>query len=193
MNIVEDRGPERSTMDSLRIRELRMEQEMTLSQLAGQSGLSEGMISQVERGITDPSLETLRKISRVLNVPLFQLFDQDDADGSRVAVIRDGSQVQITSPATSITYLRLSAGYGQLEVLRGTVAPGGASSLEAWSHPAEECVVVISGLLEIEVQGESISLEPGDSCHFDSTLPHRLLNTSNEPAVFIIAVTPPSY
>ena len=57
-------------MDGLRIRELRTEQGMTLSQLASQSGLSEGMISQVERGITDPSLETLRKISRVLNLPL---------------------------------------------------------------------------------------------------------------------------
>ncbi|MGY2744945.1 cupin domain-containing protein [Arthrobacter sp. UYCu723] len=180
-------------MDGLRIRELRKEQGMTLAQLASQSGLSEGMISQVERGLTDPSLETLRKISRVLNLPLFQLFNQDDAAPSRLAVLRKGRQVQITSPATNITYLRQSAGYGQLEVLRGTLAPGGASSAEPWSHPAEECVVVISGLLEIEIQGERISLEPGDSCHFDSTLPHRLVNTSDEPTVFITAVTPPSY
>lgn len=179
-------------MDGLRIRELRTEQGMTLSQLASQSSLSEGTISQVERGLTDPSLETLRKISRVLNVPLFQLFNQDEAP-SRLTVLRKGSQVQITSPATSITYLRQSAGYGQLEVLRGTLAPGGASNVEPWSHPAEECVVVISGLLEIEIQGERISLESGDSCHFDSTLPHRLLNTSDEPTVFITAVTPPSY
>lgn len=180
-------------MDGLRIRELRTDQGMTLSQLASQTGLSEGMISQVERGITDPSLETLRRISRALDLPLFQLFNQDDAAASRLAVLRKGRQVQITSPATNITYLRQSSGRGQLEVLRGTLAPGGSSSAEPWSHPAEECVVVISGLLEIEIQGERISLEPGDSCHFDSTLPHRLLNISDEPTVFITAVTPPSY
>lgn len=180
-------------MDGLRIRALRMELGMTLTQLASETRLSEGMISQVERGITDPSLETLRKISRVLRVPLFQLFDQEDAAPGRATVLRKKDQVRISSPATSITYLRQSQGYGQLEVLRGTLAPGGASSMEPWSHPAEECVVVISGSLEIEIQDERIPLEPGDSCHFDSTLPHRLVNTSNKPTVFMTAVTPPSY
>lgn len=180
-------------MGGLRIRELRTGQGMTLSQLATRSSISEGMISQVERGITDPSLETLRRISRVLKVPLFQLFEQDDSGADRIAVIKKGDQVQITSPATKITYLRQTVGFGQLEVLRGTLEPGGSSSLEPWSHPAEECVVVISGQLEVEIQGERLHLDSGDSCHFDSTLPHRLVNTGDAPTVFITAVTPPSY
>ena len=179
-------------MEGFRIREVRVAQDMTLSHLASAAGVSSALISQVERGLVDPSLETLRKISRVLNVPLFELLDGDRPE-RLVAVVRREDQVRITSPRGDVSYARHSAGYGQLEMLRGTLQPGGVSHSEPWSHPAEECLVVMSGSIVAEIEGSRFVLAEGDSCHFDSNLPHRLLNESDEVAVFTIAVTPPSY
>ena len=165
---------------------------MTISDLALATEVSAALISQVERGRTDPSLETLRKISRVFDVPLFELFAQEP-EGGGVSVVRKDHQVRITSPTEDIIYSRHSAGNGQLEVLRGSLKPGGSSSAEPWSHPSEECVVVVEGSLVAEVQGKRYRLAEGDSCHFNSRLPHRLLNESNAMATFIVAATPPSY
>jgi len=179
-------------VNGFRIRELRAHRGMTISELALATEVSAGLISQVERGRTDPSLETLRKISRVLDVPLFELFEQEP-EGGGVAVVRKDHQVRISSPTADITYARHSAGHGQLEVLRGSLKPGGTSSAQPWSHPAEECIVVIEGALVAEVQGKRYSLAEGDSCHFNSKLPHRLVNEGDTIATFILAATPPSY
>jgi transcriptional regulator with XRE-family HTH domain len=174
-----------------RIRAVRQDRKLTVRQLAGTAGVSPALISQVERGITDPSLDSLRRIAQALSVPLFDFFQQPE-DGD-VAVIRADSRMQIRSPHGDLTYTRLSPGYSKVEVLEGMLEPGGCSSELPWSHPSEECAVVISGQLTVEVDGDRRELEPGDSCYFDSRLPHRYVNNSNTPMVFMLSVTPPSF
>lgn len=179
-------------METFRIRKLRLERGMTIAELAETAEVSTALISQVERGVTDPSLATLRQIAKVLAVPLFDLFDPDP-QGSSVTVIKRGEESTITSPNGDASYARKSVPHGQVEVLRGELRPGGVSHAEPWSHPAEECVVVVSGSLLVEVDGEGHRLAEGDSCYFNSRLPHRLVNDGEAPTVFLVAVTPPSY
>jgi transcriptional regulator with XRE-family HTH domain len=174
-----------------RIREIRSMHGLTLSSLAAATGLSTGLISQVERGVSDPSLETLRRISKVLAVPIFSLF-ADDAAGA-VAVVRKTRRMRVQSPGHEITYSRISPGRGKLEVLHGVLKPHSESAAEPWSHPSEECVVVLRGTLVVEVSGESYELLEGDSCYFDSNLPHRYRNARSKTAEFLISVTPPSF
>lgn len=178
-------------MSDLQIRALRQAKGMTLAQLASATQVSVGMLSQVERGITDPSLETLRQIARVFAVPLFELFS-GHVDVSTVAVTRKGERIEISSPAIQIKYGRLSAPGRNLEMLLGSLAPGGVSSPEVRGHQAEECVVVLKGILEIDFRESSIVLGPGDSAHYDSSIPHRMVNSGDEETEFLIAVTPPS-
>lgn len=173
------------------IRELRMARGMTVAQLAAAAGVSTGLVSQVERDLTDPSLETLRKIARALEVPLFDLFREPT--GAPAAVVTRDRRLRVQSPAGDVTYTRVSPGFGRLEVLEGRLLPGGSSAAQPWSHPSEECVLVVSGRLVVEVAGEEYVLDTGDSCYFSSSLPHRYVNASAEPANFIVAVTPPSY
>ncbi len=173
-----------------RLREIRAGRGMTLTALAEASNLSTGLISQVERGLNDPSLETLRKVSKVLDVPLFSLFRDDD---DPVVVVRRKRRMLVQSPSQDITYSRISAGNGLLEVIHGRLNPYSASSQEPWSHPSEECLVVLHGALCVEVAGVDYELCVGDSCSFDSTRPHRYKNHFDQPAEFMISITPPSY
>ena len=174
-----------------RIRRAREARGLSVRELATRSGLSAGLVSQVERGLTDPSLQTLRVIAKVLNTPLFDFFA--DSDPEDVAVVRADSRMSIRSPHGALTYERLSPGSGRLEMLAGVLQPGGSSSDDAWSHPSEECVVVTAGTLVVQVSGQDHQLGPGDSCYFDSRLPHRYVNTGRDEARFTLAITPPSY
>ncbi|QRP50499.1 helix-turn-helix domain-containing protein [Amycolatopsis sp. FDAARGOS 1241] len=173
-----------------RIRELRAARGLTVTELARRAEVSTGLISQVERELADPSLVTVRKIAKALDVPLFSLFEESETDD--VAVVRRHTRMQIQSPG-GILYSRISAGRGRLEVLQGTLAPGTASADEPWSHPSEECAVVIAGKLVVEVAATERALDVGDSCYFNSRLPHRYVNPHRKPAEFIISITPPSY
>ena len=175
-----------------RIRSLRTDRALTVRQLAAGAAVSPALISQVERGINDPSLDTLRRIAEVLQVPLFDLF-QAPSSGRGVEVVRAGERMEVGSPRGDLRYTRISAGFGNVEVLEGVLEPGGASSEEPWSHPAEECALVTEGRLVVEVHGQRHLLAAGDSVSFDSRLPHRYLNEEAARAVFVLSVTPPSY
>lgn len=173
-----------------RIRELRKAHKMTVRELATAAGVSTGLVSQVERGLTDPSLETLRRLSAALGLPLFDLFRQDEAE--EVALVRRERRIQVRSPQGGIEYTRVSAASARLEVLEGTLEPGGASSDARYSHPSEECVLLLSGSLVVEAGDGRYELGPGDSCTFDSRVPHRYVNEGDEAARFLVSVTPPS-
>ncbi|MBA6440631.1 helix-turn-helix domain-containing protein [Streptomyces asiaticus] len=174
-----------------RIREYRTLRGMTVRELADRAGVSTGLISQVERGVTDPSLETMRRIAEALDTPLFNLFQEGDQQ--TVAVIRRDDRYRISSPHHAITYTRASPGGARLEVLEGSLEPGAVSSDTPRSHPSEECVVVLTGRLTVQVGDQTHVLKAGDSCHFDSNIPHRFRNESRSTVRFMLSITPPSY
>lgn len=176
----------------LRVRRLRQAKGMKANELAAAAGISAPMLSQVERGLVDPSLETLRQIARVLSVPLFELFIVE-IDKEQMHVIRAGDETTLATPSGDMTYRRKSTAGMQLEVLEGELQPGGSSRTTVWSHEAEECIVVIRGSLVIETDRGRTALAEGDSCHFDSRIPHRFLNEAETVTEFMISVTPPSH
>ncbi|MCA4132519.1 helix-turn-helix domain-containing protein [Arthrobacter sp. M4] len=173
-----------------RIRELRRIRGLTLGQVAELAGLSVAMLSQVERGLSDPSLESLRRLAEALQVPLFDLFRGEGPEPA--TVIRHDQRRLVSSPNMHVTYSQLSRSGGKVEVLEATLEPGAASSESPRSHISEECLVVLDGSLVVEIDGRPYFLGTGDSCHFDSALPHRFLNPHPYKARFIVSVTPPS-
>ena len=174
-----------------RIRALRQERGLSVRQLAAEVGVSAATISQVERDINDPSLNTLRRIARALDTPIFDLFTVPGASAPRV--IRRDERILAHAAHGEIEYWRISPPGSKVEVLEGVLAPGTASSEEVWAHPAEECAVVLSGTLLLEVGDEVHELTVGDSASFDSRCPHRYVNPGTQTSQFIVSVTPPSY
>jgi len=173
-----------------RVRLLRKERGLSLRQLAEATGLSAALLSQVERGTTDPSLSTVRKLAVVLGADLPTLFAEDTPTGAHVS--RPGQRPLLSAGNGSMLYERLTPGRTDLEVLKGRLEPGQATSEEPWGHPSTECSVVLFGTLVAEVGGVRHELRSGESITFDSRLPHRYLNDSVEPAEYLMSCTPPN-
>ncbi|MDI6023401.1 XRE family transcriptional regulator [Leucobacter sp. UT-8R-CII-1-4] len=172
------------------LRDLRAEQGLSLRQLSAETGLSPTLLSQVERGIAEPSLKTLRALSSVLGEASSSLFAVENP--VLLHISRPGERSRISTPVGSIQYERLTPGNGNFEVLRGTLAPGAWSSETAWSHQAVECVFVDSGTLVIELATKTIEVQTGESVTFASQQAHRYGNNSSETVTFVLTVSPPT-
>lgn len=172
------------------LRDLRAQRKMSLRELASATGLSPTLLSQVERGISEPSLRTLRALSGVLGEASSSLFAAENP--VLLHVSRIGERSRISSPVGSIQYERLTPGNGNFEVLLGTLAPTAWSSESPWAHKAIECVYVNSGSLTVEVGAKSFELSLGEAMTFASQQPHRYGNTGDTDTTFILTVSPPT-
>jgi transcriptional regulator with XRE-family HTH domain len=193
----------------MRIRTARVKQKMRLADVAQRAGYSTSFLSQVERGIANPSVGALKHIADALAVPVMDIFFSDDATdaGSQTPAPAPGRDAQAISPTLitrerrkAITYPQSSIRYelvvphlqGALEVL-WIEAPPGASTGQAYSHDAEECVLVIEGSMEITIAGARYDLSEGDSMVFSGDAPHSWRNSGSGPVAIVWVTTPPSF
>lgn len=176
-------------MIGAQLKALRTRNGLSLRDLAAQSGLSATMLSQVERGVTEPSLATLRKLAGVFGESVVALFDSSPP---AVWISRPGSRSTLSGPRGLVRYERLTPGNGQLEVLRAVLPPGEATSEEAWGHPSTECAYVVAGTLAVEIGGVVHTVVAGESITFDSSQPHLYRNLTDVPVEYLVSVTPPS-
>ena len=173
-----------------RLRELRLSHKLTLRELARQAEVSPALLSQLENGVTEPSLSTLRKLATVFKSEVSGLFSEPDAP--MVHLSRPGERMRLTAPLGEISYERMTPGRGDLEVLGATMQPGSVSASEARGHESTECIVVLEGEVVVDIDGGRQVLVAEEALTFDSRLPHRFCNESNKVARYLLAVTPPT-
>lgn len=177
------------------IKDLRKASDVTLAQLSEATGLSQGYLSQIERGISSPSVKALHTISRALGVNISWFFrpttDAED-DLSDFIVRRDKRRMIRFESGITDELLSPNLARG-IELLRCTFPPGSASGKDPYEHRGEEAGFVVAGRMTIWLDGRRIELEAGDSFAFESTLPHRYANEGDEVAVIVWAISPPSY
>ncbi len=172
-----------------RLRERRRERGLTLKAVADAAGLSVGFISQIERGITVPSLSSLVSVSRVLDVNVGDfLTSQPQPDEDEVQT-RQSERPVFAVSESSVTYERISSSFPG-HILRSVIIhePPGHRS-EPIAHEGEEMMYVIEGTITFELDGERTILGPGDSMHFPSTRIHSTWNHSDSPATILWAGT----
>lgn len=166
------------------LRRLRKQKGMSLKVLAEVSGVSVGMISQVERGQANPSVRLLTALRRALNVSLQDLFGQtptsQDSE-TEVDFVRRGNNRPVIELGTLRKELLTPTDKRHLQIMIIHIEPGGESGGRALSYPAEKGGVVLSGSVILNVDDQSVELSEGDSFVFDSVRPHSLRNISNKP------------
>ncbi len=175
------------------IRALRKARGLTLSEIALKLGRSVGWVSQVERGLSVPSLGDLRAFAELFGVPISLFFSHDvPAESERGVVVRSGSRRTLGTSESGLVEELLSPDLGgSFEMLRSVFAPGAELKTEA-RRPTEEAGYVASGVFEIEIAGVWHRLGEGDSFRFEGK-PFRWRNPGTEPAVVIWLVSPPVY
>jgi transcriptional regulator with XRE-family HTH domain len=177
------------------MRSLRSARDMTLEELGEKTGLSVGFLSQVERGLSHPSVVALHDISRALGVNISWFFAEKDPGPKeeRDFIVRAARRRTLhyshgISDSLLTPYLD-----GQLELLLSRFPPGATSGEAPYTHMGEEGGLVLAGQLDLWIDGKRFRLSEGDSFTFKSTLPHRYRNPGTIETVVVWAITPPSY
>jgi transcriptional regulator with XRE-family HTH domain len=175
-----------------RIRSLRQARQVTLRELAERAGVTESFLSQVEREVTSPSIASVQRIARALELGIAELFVDEPPLGR---VVRRGDRRRIVYNGLNAVDEFLTAGRdGRLQVILTTLEPGGGTGDEAYTHESdEEVVIVLEGSLELWVGDEHHLLGDGDSIAYSSRQPHRNRNPGPGRAVILFCATPPSF
>lgn len=175
------------------IRAMRKSRGITLVDFAEMLDRSVGFVSQIERGISEPSISDLRKIAALFEVPISFFFGEaaSGTEDSRYIVRADERRKLGNTEGGLVEELLSPDLGGSFEMIRSEFAPG-AMLEEAQQRDTEEAGFVISGTFEIEISGAWYTLETGDSFRFSGE-PYRWRNTTTEPAILIWAVSPPVY
>lgn len=186
--------PERNDLDraamGARVRSLRQKLGLSSGELALQAGVSVGIISQIERGVANPSLRTLERIRIALNVPLTILLEGHVKPGSDPAFVRRRHErPRIVGAVSGLSKEILSP--PETEGLRFMIItlPPEARSKEVVLGPGQKSGLVLKGLIRLVVADEEARLAEGDSFQFDSTLPHQLINDTEATAEVLWIMT----
>lgn len=174
-----------------KIRQKRMERGLSLKSLAKAIGKTPSFLSQVERGLAEPSITSLRDIAQALGVPIFYFLLDDNSPSP---VVRRDQRKIMSFPGYQLTFELLSPSLNrEMEVIQGRLEPGGMTCQEPLSHPGEEATLVLTGQMEIQVGSDCHLLGEGDCIYYFASVPHKIVNVGTGELIFISAITPPSF
>lgn len=175
------------------LRALRKARGVTLSDMADALGRSVGWLSQVERNLSEPSITDLRHIAACLDVSVSMLFRHAAAPAHEAGfVVRKDARRTIGSSIAGLVEELLSPDLtDDFEMVHSTFLPH-SKIKEAVTRPTQEVGYIISGTLEVEINGYTHHLNPGDSFRVRGEA-FRWANPSDQPAVAIWVIAPPVY
>ena len=148
-----------------KIRKIRKSEGLTVSKLAESAGVSESYISQLERGLVDPSVSLLRRLAASLNVSIASFFD-DDGNAPIITRLEDREQANSADGKVSFSWISPEAENLRLEMVEVTIQPDAVLSAPANRHYV--CLFVTEGTLEIRYGDTSASLRQGDTIFIPS-------------------------
>ena len=174
-----------------RIRAKRQEKGLTIRELAEGAALTQGFLSQVERGLAEPSITSLRKLSHMLVVPIFYFLMDEQKEN---LIVRKEDRKIVRVGRGEVSFELLSPNLNKtIEMMIGRVKAGAVTCEEPLGHYGEENLLVAQGKMKIQIGEDFFDLQEGDSIYYLSTLPHKIWNEGDEELIFISAITPPVF
>lgn len=184
-----------------RLRAARNAKGVSLRSVAAAIGVSPSLLSQIENGKTNPSVDTLYALVQQLGLSVDAMLGitaadapdggiagRADAEPNSDTVVQTAADTPVIEMEHGVRWERLAVLPGQdAEALRVTYQPGASSSVEGrlMEHPGYEHLVLVSGELRVRLEDDEIVLHEGDSMAFDSRRPHLFVNTADRPALGI--------
>jgi transcriptional regulator with XRE-family HTH domain len=170
---------------------------LSLQDVAEKSGVSIGQLSQIERGLSSPSLKSLGAVCRALDMPMGWLFDgpaNDPTDDADTIVRARGRRSMDLGHKGMVKELLTPDAVPGIQMMRIVIQPGGSSGAEPYNNATgAKCGLVVLGTLGLEVAGRTFQLEPGDSFAFDATNMIRFWCAGDHACEVVWVVTPAVY
>ncbi len=190
--IIRDRGDYLDIEIGSKIRELRKAKNINIKELSEKTGVSTGLISQIERNMVIPSVASLWKIAKSLDVSIGYFFEEEGEKEN--PIVKRNQRKRIKTENTNATYELLAPDLDRkIEFLYITIEPGESTNSDLIKHEGEECGIVIKGRLMVKTADGEYVLDEGDSIYLNSTIPHRYVNIGDSDCISIWAMTPPSF
>ena len=171
------------------LRELRMNNCLSIRALARKSGLNVNTLSAIENNKTSPSVSTLQQVATALRLPINAFFETKKTTKAIVYQKETGRQI---AAFTHGTLSDLGAGFSGsgMEPFLVTLTPGADSGDTPIVHTGLEFIYCLQGSIRYEVEKVTYQLEPGDSLLFAAHLPHRWWNAGAISSQFLLLLCP---
>ncbi|PWK33717.1 helix-turn-helix domain-containing protein [Cupriavidus plantarum] len=182
-----------------RLRRHRLDARMTLAEVAERSGFGKAYLSRIENGRKVPPIATLARIAAVLGVEPGALLAETAGPGTAVPAWRGVSLVKrddhrptvLGGTAFGYNYLSVTnAAHGQALQAFLFSFPEEIDKYVFFEHDGEELLHVLEGKLEWQIGMDKYVLEPGDTIHFDSRIPHRGRSLSGSAKALMVMYAP---
>jgi len=170
------------------LRKLRERRHLSLAQVADAVGISVGFLSALERSQMSGSVGTLSKLARFYKTNILDFFNPG---GASRRLVRPADR-KVLEAGEGVRLELLAWGNAVMEPHLFRIAPA-AGSGDPYTHEGEEFIYILSGDLEITLDGEEYRLKPGDSFYFESATPHRWKNPGRKETVVLWVNTPPTF
>jgi transcriptional regulator with XRE-family HTH domain len=171
-----------------RLRAARKARGLSLDAVAGISGVSRSMVSQIERGESSPTVATLWNLTKALGVDFAGLLDEVPKPG--IEVIKASQAPVMTGHGKGLRIRILSAAetVGSHEVYDLSFLAGGQLVSDPHSSGCQEHLTVIEGALKVVCAGQAALIEPGDTARYAADQHHAIYEVAGASARAILIV-----
>lgn len=173
-----------------RLRALRQARGLSQRELARLSGVSNGTISLIEKGRTDPTLGLMMKILEGVGVSVADFFSSP-AEGQQQIFFTKDDMVDLGHGPVRLLQPGRQTDGRLIQILYEEYQPGSDTGVVPLKHEGEECGFIVEGRVEITVGERLRILGPGEGYYFPSHIPHRFRNVGETQAIVVSACTPP--
>lgn len=173
-----------------RLRLMRETAGMSQRELARRVGVSNGTISQIEKGKSDPSVGLLKQILEGMELSITDFFEERVQPRQKI-FFRQDEFIDVGSSNVKFFQMGASAAGRQIQFLKEIYDGGASTGHKSLVHQGEEAGLILSGQLEVTVGDQRRVLKAGEGYYFNSTTPHRFRNVGSEPCELVSACSPP--
>lgn len=175
-----------------RLRYIRGLHNLSQRELAKRAGITNSTISLIESNQTNPSVGALKRILDGIPIGLAEFFALEP-EKPKQAFYRSDELVEIGKGKISFRQVGNNLFGRALQILKERYEPGADTGKVPLTHQGEEGGIILSGRLEVTVEGERRILGPGDAYYFESWRPHRFRCVGSVPCEVVSACTPPTF
>jgi transcriptional regulator with XRE-family HTH domain len=158
-----------------KIKQFRLNRQMSLEELAKLAGLTKGYVSKIENSGKAPPFSTLIKIAYALDTDISLILAENSEvpEDLRLCIVRSDERKEVASRGTLYGYHYEALAHKKLgKNMEPYIITAAFDEKGVFSHEGEEFMYVLEGVHEFMYDGKKYLLKKGDSVYFDSIVPH---------------------